>query len=71
MPTTSAPSADRLVGDRSRGLKFAEILDLHLRLAQHSRDGDDAVLVLVDAHDRERDEFTRHGGLPRSRCGNG
>src|SRR5579872_3196816 len=57
---------DRLVGDGGGRVQFAEILDLHLRLAQYARYGDRSVLVLVDPHNGERNRLTRHRGPPRS-----
>src|SRR3974390_3219784 len=56
---------DRPISDGSRGLDLTEVLDLHLRFPQHPSDRYSAVLVLVYAHDGERDQLTRHVALQR------
>ena len=60
MPMTSAPSFMAFSATEFGRMEFAEIINLHLRFAQHPSNSDRAVLMLINSHDRKRNKLTRH-----------
>ena len=66
MPMTSAPSLMAFSATEVGRVEFAIVNNLHLCFAQHASNGDRAVLMLVNSHDRKRDKFTRHVAVASS-----